>query len=192
MAPVIRISDDTFAMLQKIAQPLVDTPDTAIRRALGAYLERKPIEPPATSLPIGTVANQDPSNSRQFDSDSPPDLTHASFLSGDVDGTAVKKWNYLLVEAHARAFIALDRNLTELQRASEAHIRKGELAESGFKAVKKFGFSVQAVEANKAWAISLTLAKKFKFPISAEFRWQQKDGAAFPGEVGCIVWNPSA
>jgi hypothetical protein len=36
MVPVVRISDQTWARLQKHAQPLVDTPDTVISAALDA------------------------------------------------------------------------------------------------------------------------------------------------------------
>lgn len=185
MAPVIRISDDTFLMLQKIAQPLVDTPDTAIRRALAAYLaSEKKVEP-------HQLTKQGTNEVNLFIPDSPPNLTHTSFLGGKVGAVGVNKWNYLLLEAHAQAYLALGRNLAELQKVSEANIRKGNFSESGFKPVGDFGFSIQGVEANKAWGISLKLAKKFKFPISIEFRWQQKEGAAFPGEVGRLAWKPS-
>lgn len=37
--------------------------------------------------------------------------------------------------------------------------------------------------------LSLALAKKFSFPISIEFRWQQKENAAFPGKLGRMDWG---
>lgn len=186
MAPVVRISDETFSMLQKIAQPLVDTPDSAIRRALGVYLEWQERNHPTEPLLKPSKAT----DSRFYKPDSPPDLTHTSVLSGNVNGILVKKWNYLLVEAHAQAYKALFGDIDMLQRISEARIKRGNTLESGFKPVNNCGFSVQGVEANKAWAISLQLAKKFFFPINIEFRWQQKDGAAYPGEIGKITWTP--
>ncbi|MEW5943593.1 MAG: hypothetical protein AB1710_07060 [Pseudomonadota bacterium] len=192
MAPVVRISDDTFAMLQKIAQPLVDTPDSAIRRALGVYLEWQQRNPSAEPTPKRQPIPSKATAGKFFKPDSPPDLTHTSVLSGNIAGTSVNKWNHLMEEAHAQAYKALRGDIDGLQRISEAHIKRGDTVDSGFKPVKNCGFSVQGVEANKAWAVSLRLAKKFRFPISVEFRWQQKDGAAYPGEIGQIVWTPDA
>jgi hypothetical protein len=178
-------------MLQQVAQPLVDTVDSAIRKALVGYLNMQQKGGTMPSGPgNGGQGGKPTTGIRDFDPESPPDLTHASFLAGHVDGKSVKKWNYLLVEAHAQAFKALGRDLTGLQRVSEAHIRQGETTESGFRPVKDCGFSVQGVESNKAWAFSLGLAKRLGFPIAIEFRWQQKDGAAFPGEIGRVSWKP--
>ena len=173
MCATIVIADETFEMLQQIAEPLIDTPDSTIRKALSVYIIGKP--PPATS---GTP----------FNADAPPNLTHTSFISGNVGGTQITKWNNLLLEAHVKAFKALKGDFLALQRVSGAHLKKGELTGSGFRPVVGHGFSVQGVDANKAWALSLALAKKFSFPISIEFRWQQKDGAAFPGSLGRMNW----
>lgn len=191
MAPVVRISDETFAMLQRIAQPLVDTADSAIRRALAAYLASEGQQRQSTQLPrLGGEGESSLLGGTRFDPDCPPDLTHSSFLSGSVNGISVKKWNYLLIEAHSQALQALNGDLAALQRLSEAHIKKGKATASGFRYVPNFGFSIQGVESNKAWALSYKLAKKFGFPISIEFRWQEKQGAAFPGELGQLEWRP--
>lgn len=184
--PVIRISDDTFALLQQVAQPLVDTPDSAIRKALGVYLASnktgtKKVEPVPPK----------PNGSREFDPNSPPDLTHTGFLTGEVAGKVVSHWNHLLVESHVFAYNKLDGDLSKLQSITEANIRYGDITESGYKPAGNCGFSVQGVESNKAWAFSLVLAKKLAFAISAEFRWpQQKEGVAYPGEIGRIAWTP--
>lgn len=190
MAPVIRISTETFSMLQKVAQPLVDTPDSAIRKALVAYLEMQ-----SSDSTTGTSRNSVPTlphahGVMTFDPDTPPDLTHASFKTGFVADRPVDKWNRLLIEAHAKAFESVGKDIAALQRISEANIRQEETTEAGFKPVNDFGFSVQGVESNKAWSISRGLAKKFGFPISIEFRWQQKEGAAFPGQAGRIHYEP--
>lgn len=192
MCPVVTISDETFAMLKHVAEPLVDTADSVIQKALTVYINSTKSAQGLISGPIG-VQSQMPRESsslgKNFDPDSPPSLTHASFVSGKVASISVNRWNNLLIEAHAQAFKSLRGDLAALQRVSEAHVRKGEITESGFKPVHKLGFSVQGVEANKAWIISLRLAKRFNFPIQIEFRWQQKEGAAFPGELGQMEWK---
>jgi hypothetical protein len=193
MCPVITISDKTFAMLKQVAEPLVDTEDSVIQKMFTVYIKSAASAHGLISGdPIdiqSQLSSESTSSGKIFDPDSPPSLTHASFVSGKVAGISVNRWNYLLIEAHAQAFKSLGGDLAALQRVSEAHVREGEITESGFKPVRKLGFSVQGVEANKAWIISLRLAKRFNFPIQIEFRWQQKEGAAFPGELGQMEWK---
>ncbi len=192
MCPTITIADETFAILQQIAEPLVDTPDSTIRKALTVYVELQNKGEKSRGRAIGTPEPTipfDPTSGSRFNPDSPPNLTHTSFISGNVGGAQVTKWNNLLLEAHAKAFEALKGDFLALQRVSEAHLQKGEITGSGFRPVTGSGFSVQGVDANKAWALSVALAKKFSFPISIAFRWQQKDGAAFPGKLGRMSWD---
>jgi hypothetical protein len=184
------VADQLRERFPKIAR-LIDTADSAIRKALVVYLDLQKQEAAKPSVSSKGREIQRPTEDiREFDPEAPPDLTHASFLTGSVGGNPVNKWNYLVIEAHAQAFKALRGDLASLQRISEAHIRPGETTESGFRPVKNCGFSVQGVESNKAWAFSQRLAKKFGFPLTIEFRWQQKDGAAFPGELGRMSWEP--
>ena len=188
MAPVVRISDETFEMLQQVALPLVDTADSAIRKALEVYLdvEGKKHTVEKIEMPCRDLL----SSTKIFPPDKPPNLTHTSFINGQVGDTKVSKWNHLLLAAHVQAFKKLGMNLGALQKVSESNIREGEIEEGGFKPASGYGFSVQSVEANKAWATSYHLAAKFGFPISAEFRWQMKDKAAFPGSVARMSWKP--
>lgn len=191
MAPVVRISDETFAMLQQVALPLVDTPDSAIRKALEVYLEVEGKSHPKTKPEKSTPkTEQTAPGVMTFAPDTPPNLTHTSFLRGEVGETAVNKWNHLLLAAHVEAYQKLGSDLAALQRMSESNVQSGEIDEGGYKPARGFGFSVQAVEANKAWVISYHLARTLNFQIAAEFRWQLKDKAAHPGVVGRISWKP--
>jgi len=192
MCPTITITDETFEILQQIAEPLIDTPDSTIRKALSVYIDLHNKGEELRARAMGTpkpAPLPDATSGSRFNPDSPPNLTHTSFISGNVGGTKVTKWNNLLLEAHAKAFKELKGDFSALQRVSEAHLQKGEITSSGFRPVAGRGFSVQGVDANKAWALSVALAKKFSFPISIEFRWQQKDGAAFPGKLGKMSWE---
>ena len=190
MCPVIRISDDTFALLQEVAKPLVDTPDTAINRVLNAYLKKPKIQTPpmigggARRVPVGGGEGFDPSN--------PPDLTHSSFLSGSVDGVPVEKWNYLVLQAHEAALKRLNGNVMQLTKLSAPHITQGRNTDKGFHSARNGQFSVQAVDANKAWKLAVDLARQLDIEIYAEFRWQQKPTAAYPGRVGSLSWIPQS
>ena len=50
MAPVIRISDDVFRRLQRLSEPLVDTPSSVIERVLAHY-ERSQSQPTVLTSP---------------------------------------------------------------------------------------------------------------------------------------------
>ena len=89
--PEIRIEQTTFERLQCHAQPLIDTVDAVVNRALDAL---------ETGMP--KRADQDPLRfQHEFGPDSLPDLTHTKVLSAMLDGGEVARpnWNRLLVSA---------------------------------------------------------------------------------------------
>lgn len=191
MCPVIRISDETFALLQQLAQPLVDTPDSAIRRVLERYLASLPTAPKPARADHGAAEDASSSTaSTVYPAESAPNLTHTSFLSGSVDGVQVTKWGFLTLQAHERALKKMHGDVARLIKDSRAHVRLGKHTDKGFLPSADGKYSVQAVEANKAWKVALELAKQFQFPIEVEFKWQDKEGAAFPGESGHMSWSP--
>lgn len=59
--PTIRIDDEVFAGLKKLAEPLVDSPNSVIRRLLEANgtLKKKPA-PAARPVPVKTERDQTP------------------------------------------------------------------------------------------------------------------------------------
>lgn len=59
--PTVRIDDEVFAGLKKLAEPLVDTPNSVIRRLLedNGTLEKKPA-PTARPVPVKTEREQTP------------------------------------------------------------------------------------------------------------------------------------
>jgi hypothetical protein len=91
---------------------------------------------------------------------------------------------------HAAVFEKIG-SVEALRRVSTANIKPGTYFERGFKTRAGLSFSLQGVEANKACAVSFRLAQEFQIPLTAEFRWQNKEKAAFPDQVGRIEWTPS-
>ena len=59
--PTVRIDDEVFEALKKLAEPLVDTPNAVIRRLLEASgtLKKKPA-PPTRPFPVRTARDQTP------------------------------------------------------------------------------------------------------------------------------------
>ncbi len=195
MCPTIQISDDNFTKLQELAVPLVDTPDSVISRLLKSYTQFTanhsdlPVRTPKPSRPIAVDGGV---SILKFTESNLPDLTHTTFVSGNADGRVATDWNHLMLVAHGISFERLNGDVNALKILSSANIKSGEHFDHGFKSIKGYPFSVQGVETNKACAIILRLARHFKFPVVVEFRWQQKERAAYPGQSGRLTFAPTA
>lgn len=187
MSPVIELSDLTFRRLQEVAVPFVDTPETVIIRALDAL--RNASSPSQNNLGVGETRKLPP-GARKLDPDNPGSLTHTKVMLGRFDVLVADKWNDLLIQAHAKTKQILG-TFEELKRASSSAIVEGERTDSGFHFQAESGFSIQYVDANKAWEQILFLAKRLGVAVEVQFRWREKDGARFPGEFGVLRWAPN-
>jgi hypothetical protein len=182
----ITLSDTTFAMLQVLAQPFVDTPESVIASLADAEIKRRKVEPlrKTGDLHIHDCA-------QRLDPDRHESLTHAKLLSASFDGKELHrpKWNGLLHHAHQ---VALDRlgSFDTLTRASSANLRAGRYEQDGFYYLAEADFSIQGVDSNLAWSHALGIARHLRIPIRVKFEWRHKDGAARPGEVAVLEWSP--
>jgi hypothetical protein len=185
MPPVVRISDSTFAKMQLLAEPLVDTPDQVISRCLDAALEARGL---AVEAPAAPSVDQ----MRHLDPDSPGDLRHTTVKSVSIDGQDVRpaNWNAMLREMHSRAMARLE-SFDELSRASASHLRPGRYEDEGFHYVPEGDFSIQGQDSNLSWSNSLRLARLISTPLAVTFTWQHRDGSAHPGDTGILEWAPS-
>lgn len=82
------------------------------------------------------------------------------------------------------------QQVTEIRRRSGANVVDGRQTDKNFVAIAGISASVQYVQSDRAWAIALKLAKWLQFPIAAHFRWENKDGAAYPEQEGVLKWAP--
>ena len=83
------------------------------------------------------------------------------------------------------------KSFEEVKRASISALHKGKKDDSGFHYQTDLGFSIQYVDSNNAWKHVLHLAKRLGVRVEVNFMWREKDGAAFPGEHGSLVWAPA-
>lgn len=202
MCPSIDISDRVFNKLKSLAEPLVDTPDSVIGRLIDCF-ERTSIVPQIhEATNVHDLDQRDSSIHNKlaskhvigemlsFDPTRLPDVTHTTFVHGTVGTKTVGDWNQLSLEVHAAVFEKVS-SVEALRRVSTANIKPGVHFERGFKTRSGLNFSLQGVEANKACAVSFRLAQEFQIPVTAEFRWQNKEKAVFPDRVGRIEWTPN-
>ena len=176
----ITLSDEAFAKLQKLARPLVDTPESVISALADDALKRR-------GAPDSRADQQVP----RLDPDKHDRLTHARLIAASVDGRALHrpKWNNLLDDLHLLARKRLG-SFEAVRRVTGAHIREGKYEENGFHYLPDADLSIQGVDSNLAWEHSLGLARHLRIPIHVRFEWRAKDGAARPGQMAVLEWSP--
>jgi hypothetical protein len=177
--PRVELTDATFARLQRLAVPLVDSIETVVEKLINAY-EQDHQEQPNGRKPVQTAVHP-----RQFDASSPPELKHAKLLSAKLNGRALKeaKWNGLLVEA-IRLAKAGARTDDELRRLVPVNFVLKRKEDEGYRFFADIGMSVQGQDANSAWKGAYHIAQQLGIDIEAEFQWRAKDRAAYPGVTG--------
>jgi hypothetical protein len=185
---IVALSEETFAALQALARPFVDTEESVIRALAEAELGRRSLSPNGRRTAL-MPARETP----QIDVDSPENLTHTRIISAQVGGQPLHrpKWNSLVDQMHVLALKRLG-SFDALRRASSANLREGRFEENGYKYLREGGFSIQGVDANLAWSHSLRLARAIPIPIDLRIEWRNKEGAARPGEQAVLGWSPAA
>jgi hypothetical protein len=181
----ILINDATFARLQRLAVPLVDTMDSLIEKMADAYEGKSSLAQPNGNSKPAQSASQNGVTPLQFEGATPPNLTHAKILSARLDGKELRNptWNGMLSEAVTLAK-ARARTDDELRRLILVNFVKGKKEDEGYHFLPAIGLSVQGQDANLAWNGAHHIAKQLGIAIEAEFVWRVKDGAAFPGVTG--------
>ena len=185
MPHAIDLSDAAFAMLQSLAKPFVDTPESVIVFLAEEEIKRRETGPSRKEL--GLSVND---GSLRLDPDQHESLTHAKLLTASFDGKDLHrpKWNGLLDHVHVIARQRLG-SFEALQRVSSAHIRPGRYEQDGFHYLADADLSIQGVDSNQAWSHALGLARHLRASIRVRFEWRHKDGAARPGEAAVLEWS---
>jgi hypothetical protein len=183
----VTLTDETFGMLQSLATPFVDTPETVIASLAAEAINRRAPRPGT-----GQTSMESSDSPLRLDPDHHDSLTHAKLLSASFDGKELHraKWNSLLDYVHIVARQRLG-SFEALQRASGAHLRSGRYEEDGFHYLPEADLSIQGVDSNFAWAHTLGLARHLRVPVRVRFEWRHKAGAAHPGRTAVLEWTPA-
>jgi hypothetical protein len=177
--PTITVSDQTFAKLQALAEPFVDTPETVIEQLLSYAPDAHATGNSRFGVAKGAFLLLDP--------DAPESLRHTRLLAARVGEIPLHrpKWNGLLDFLHVAGMKKLG-SFDELQAISGANLKKGRYEENGYRYLPEAGLSIQGVDAILAWQHSLKLARALKVEVELKLEWRQKEGAARPGEVALL------
>jgi hypothetical protein len=190
--PTISLSDASYAKLQSVAKPFIDTEESAFGRVIDFYLEHngtRPEHPRAFTNGNGRAETRDDSMRLSPESGK---LTHTKILSATVDGTtAVRaKWNSLMFLMHVMARKRLG-SYEAVRKVSQANLRSGRYEDDGYHYLAEADLSVQGVDANLACQHAFRLAKVLKVSLKVTFQWRDKEDAAYPGQTGIIEWDPN-
>ena len=185
MMPQISISQPLFARLQMIAEPFIDTPETAIAKAVEFYLSNHnttnglnvPPSPSDTSLMVLLP-------------DAPPDLSFTRPVSIELEGTKFQKsmlyWNPLLFDL-VRIAASKIGSTDQLKKMLLCNYVDGKGDEQlGYRHIPEAKISVQGQAANPAWKSIYHIVKTLGLSLDVTFVWEDKPKAAFPGKTARI------
>ncbi len=166
----ISIENATFERLQRHAQPLVDTLDTVLNRALDA-LEGHPHQRP-TIAPV-----------REFDWQMPPNVSHTKISNAVLEGQRVNnpKWNLLLSKVVILAMQRLS-DFEAVRKICPVNMVRGSKTDEGYKYLSDVNLSLQSASANNSLRAIIAATRGLGVEIEISFSWRNKEGAAYPGE----------
>jgi hypothetical protein len=167
----------TIERLKSHAEPLVDTFDSVVNRAIDA-LE-------ALSGKTGSHNNM----ARSINPASPPSLSfttvHSVILNGKRLSSSESYWNQLLLTAIREAKKKLTRD--EVRDLVICNNVLGKKDDNGYRYLDDVGISIQGQDANGAWKATHHILQAINVPVEIEFSWQNNPKAASPGIRGKIV-----
>lgn len=172
-------SDATFERLKSYAEPLVDTIDTVINRALDALDEIQ--------------GRQPDSGMKAFNPAAPPNLAHTTVRSIELCGRILHPnetfWNTLLIAVLREAVSRGVSSLT-LEAVLTANCIAGRKEDDGYRFYKDLDLSIQGQDSNAAWRATYNLAKDLDLSLKVTFSWRDNPKAAFPGLIGTFTVGP--
>lgn len=175
--PTIPLSAPTIDRLKFHAEPLVDTWDTVVNRALDA-LDASQAPKDGFSAPSLEV--------RSFNPAAPPNLSHTTVKSVTMNGKhfvpSETKWNMILIEAARMA--RKDMSADKVKDVMGVNCVVGKKEEHGYKFIDDIGISIQGQDANGAWKGIFNIVTAINASIDMTFSWQDNAKAAHPGTSG--------
>lgn len=183
MMPVVRINDATFADLKSIAtwfgtKTPSETIDRIVREAMVQLGMERDDEPEEVTTTMSDGA---------MHFDSAPGLAFTKPLAASINGKALHspRWSAILLtmiaQVKAKGFEG-----EKLVREVAIPAKAEQYEEEGFKYHPDLGISVQGQSASDCWKEVDRLAKKWRIPVSVEFRWRQNPKAQHPGRIGVL------
>ncbi|MET4363478.1 hypothetical protein ABIB06_004072 [Bradyrhizobium sp. LB8.2] len=176
--PMITVSQQLFARIQRHAVPLVDDAESTLSKILDGY------EKSLGSMPApATASDEADSTVKIFPTDNPPLLTYTSLSNVLIDrkGFSKKFWNPVLFEMIRQA--ASKMGVANLKPHLDVNFQEGDHPAFG-EYIKEANITVQGRDANLCYRSIMKIAKAAKIPVVIDFYWQDTPKAAHPNRTG--------
>lgn len=186
--PSIEITGDQFQRLQKFAEPLIDTPQSAFAKVLALAEGRQPAPLAIENASDGlTIIARTP----RYDRSNLPSVKHTYIRSAKIDGKIVAKneWNASLLEVMAA--VAARTSLLDALKGTPINATPDKRdGIDGYAWRANLNLSVQGVSAETASRAILQLGDTYAIPIRIEFGWHRSPKASKPGQEGILIAGP--
>lgn len=180
MTPQVNLESSTIERMKSYAEPLVDTLDTVILKALDAI----------DMLKAKTDA---PLSERVLNPAAPPNLSYTTVKSVVFNGkpfpAAEAYWNPLLLATVREA--KKTRTKEQVKALLICNHTLGKKEDNGYKYLDDVGLSIQGQDANNAWKATYHILQAIKVPVEVIFAWQDNPKAVSPGAMGKfnVTWE---
>ena len=178
--PKHEISDFAFKYLKVMAEPLVDTVETALDKLI---LEHQSF--------FGEPSRTEKINeSNTYRRANLPDVKFTAIDAATVGGKPCKaSWNHIL-EATIAACATKGTLREDIKAILDANVFLGKRSDTGFRYVAEADISIQGLEANRAAHNILKLADRFDVSARIEVAWPSMSKGAHPGSTKTLVGGP--
>lgn len=178
----IDIRESTYERLQRHGKPFEDTPDAVINRALDS-LEG------SASTSEAPVREGD---ERVFGPADRPQVKHAKVTAATLDGRPIPAANWQELTRQMLLLAAVrTKGREELRKMWRLNSVEGSKTDSGYIYLPDADISLQGTGADIAASALMAAAQYLGIGLEVRFRWPNKEGAAYPGERGCLRVPPA-
>lgn len=182
--PIIEISEGDFRRMQRLAEPLVDTPTTLVTKLLDVY--------EVSQKQSKLVGNTKRESENIFSFDAPPPLVHVKFLSGVIGTHSPERATWDSMVALCLKLVRQSiSDIGTLNATIDLNVVKGKKVDEGYKFLPELDLSYQGVSAQHAASVIGKTARFLREGAFVDFVWREKDGAYAPGKYGALSYDLS-
>jgi len=180
--PYPRLPEVLVSLVAEMGIPItVGEAETFIEESKG-----KETQETDTTIAEDTHEKNDISEEMQLSPDNPPNLGFTKITEARFGEQSANNWNNLLI-CGIKIAILKHISVDELQSLS-VPIQRGRKNSDGYAPIPGTDVSFHYVDANRAWSLTLRVAKKLNTRVIAKFAWRDKENAAHPGKKAVLQW----
>lgn len=180
--PTIEISDEDFARMQRLAEPLIDTPTSFVSKMLDRFEDSESNSTSGVSKTPGFLG--------VFPFDSAPPLVHVKLISGIIGVRSPKKASWDSMVALCLEMVTEQQvGIEQVGTLIDLNVVGGKKSNEGYKFLPKLNRSYQGVSAQHAATVIGKTARFLREGAHVDFVWRQKEGAHAPGQTAALSYD---